>query len=95
MSRQREVGFEMSISGRDDGTLEAVYITIRDGKAARTVEVIEDILLADYDSRGRLVGIEILAPVKISRLTRLVDEGRRRPFRTFVKEQAPHDLVLS
>lgn len=95
MSKQREIGFEISISGHHDGTLEAVYITLRDGKAAKTKEIIEDILLADYDRRGRLIGIEVLAPVKISRLTRLVDQERRRPFRNFVKNQAPKDLVIA
>ncbi len=95
MTAKQELGFEISISGRNDGTLEAVYITVRDGMAAKTKEVIEDILLADYDNRGRLVGIEILAPVKISKLTPLVDEKRRKPFRNFVKMQAPQDLVLA
>lgn len=94
MSMRKPLGFEISISGRADGTLEAVYITVRDGKARRTKEIIEDIVLADYDSRGRLIGIEILAPVKISKLTPLVEEKRRKPFRNFVKTQAPDELVL-
>lgn len=95
MSKQRRLGFEISISGRDDGTLEAVYITLRDGKAHKTKEVVQDIVLADYDSRGRLIGIEILAPVKISKLTPLVEQKRRKPFRDFVTKQAPRDLVLA
>lgn len=95
MTTQVPVGFEISISGRDDGTIEVVYITLRDGKAARTREVIEDVLLADYDNRGRLIGIEILAPVRLSKLTPLVEEKRRKPFRNFVRTQAPDDLVLA
>jgi len=95
MSTQRQLGFEISISGRNDGTLEAVYITVRDGKASKTSEVIEGIVLADYDSRGRLIGIEILAPVKLSKLTPLVEQKRRKPFRDFVKTRAPNELVLT
>jgi len=95
MSRLRSIGFELSISGDTDGTLEAVYITVRDGKAHRTREIIEDIVLADYDDRGRLIGIEILAPVKLSKLTPLVEQGRRKPFRDFVKAQAPAELVIA
>lgn len=95
MKRQGQFGFEMSISARNDGTIEAVYILVRDNKAARTREIIEDILLADYNSRGQLVGIEILAPVKLAKITPLVDEPRRRIFRRFIKEQAPNELVLS
>jgi len=95
MRTQVPIGFEISISGNDDGTLEAAYITLREGKAARTREIVEDIVLADYDSRGRLIGIEILAPVKLSKLTPLVEEKRRKPFRNFIKTQAPEDLVLA
>lgn len=85
----------MSISARNDGTIEAVYILVRDNKAARTKEIVEDVLLADYNSRGQLVGIEILAPVKIAKITMLVDEPRRRPFRRFVRDRAPEELVLA
>ena len=85
----------MSISARDDGTIEAVYILVRDNKAVRTKEIVEDILLADYNSRGQLVGIEILAPVKINKIATLVEEPRRRPFRRFVKARAPEELVLA
>lgn len=95
MTTGSPLGFEISISGRNDGTLEAAYITVRDGKAARTKEIVEDIALADYDSRGRLIGIEILAPVKLSKLTPLVEEKRRKPFRAFLRAQAPEDLVLA
>jgi len=92
---KRTIGFEISISGRNDGTLEAAYITVMDGKAAKTVEIVEDILLADYDRMGRLIGIEILAPVKISKIIPLIDADRRKPFRNFVRTQAPEELVLS
>lgn len=85
----------MSISARNDGTIEAVYILVRDDKAARTKEIVEDILLADYNSRGQLVGIEILAPVKITKITTLVEEPRRRLFRRFVRDRAPEELVLA
>ncbi len=95
MRVQRQAGFEMSISARNDGTIEAVYILVRDDKAARTKEIVEDVLLADYNSRGQLVGIEILAPVKIAKITMLVDESRRRPFRRFVRDRAPKELVLT
>ncbi len=83
----------MSISARDNGTIEAMYVLLRDDKAARTKEIIEDILLADYNKRNELVGIEVLAPVKITEIMRLVDKPRRGPFRRFIKAQAPDELV--
>jgi hypothetical protein len=61
---------------------------------AKTREIVEDILLADYDSRGRLLGVEILAPVKLSALLRLVEQPRRKPFRKFITRAAPEDFVL-
>ena len=85
----------MLISASQDGAIQAVYILVRDNKAARTEEIVEDRLLADYDSRGQLVGVEILGPVKIAKITRLVQEPRRRPLRRFIREQAPDGLVLA
>ena len=94
MPNSREViGFEISVSGRDDGTLEAIYIRFQDGTVSETKEIMDDVLLADYDRRGELLGIEILAPVKISDLMRLVEEPRKRPFRKFIKQTAPEEFV--
>ena len=96
MSQQNNVmGLKLSVSARDDGTLEAVYIRISNHKVAKTDEVIEDVLLVDLDSRGELVGIEILAPVKLSKITQIVEKPRRAAFRKFVKQAAPKDLVHS
>jgi uncharacterized protein YuzE len=94
MAKQNEIlGFEISVSARNDGTLEAAYVRFRSGKVSKTKEVIEDVLLADYNSRGKLVGLEILAPVKLSDLIRLVDEPTRKPFQRFIKRSAPVELV--
>lgn len=87
------IGFEFSVSARDDGTLEAAYIRLRRAPVARTEEVLEDGLLADYDRQGNLVGIEILSPVKLSSIVRLVDEDRREPFRRFVRRAAPEEFL--
>ena len=95
MQKQPQPGFKLSISASADGALQAVYIRLRTNKIARTKEIVDDIVMADYDGRGRLVGIEILAPVSLKIITKLVDQPRRRPFRRFVREQAPQDLVLA
>ena len=89
------IGFEISISARDDGTLEALYIRLSANKIARTKELPgPDEVLADYDSRGRLVGIEILSPVKLTKIARLVDQPKRETFRKLVSTSAP-ELVLA
>ena len=91
----RVVGFEISISARGDGTLEAVYIRVNEGKVSKTVEVVTDVVLADYSASNKLIGMEILAPVKLSKITGLVDRSRRLSFKKAVKSAAPPRLVLA
>lgn len=96
MSQETEtIGFQLSISGRDDGTLEAVYISLSDAPVARTQEVRKDILLVDYDDAGKVVGVEILAPIRLSELDEFVEPPKRAMFRTFVKRRAPAELVTA
>jgi uncharacterized protein YuzE len=90
---KQTVGFELSVSGRDDGTLEAAYFRVKKGKVARTEEVVPDTVMADYDSSGELLGIEVLAPVRLSVLANQVERARRSSFRKFVRQSAPHELV--
>src|SRR5438477_453348 len=94
-NKNEPIGFELSLSARDDGTLEAAYIRFRRAKVKETREVIEDTLLADYDDNGELLGLEILARVKLSKLANLVEASRRPSFRKFIKSAAPPDLVTA
>jgi uncharacterized protein YuzE len=87
------VGFELSLTAREDGKIESLYIRFGNGKVKRTSEVIEDTVIADYDGNDNLLGIEILAPVKLSELAKLVDEPRRTSFRRFVRHSGPPRLV--
>ena len=75
-----------------DGKLLAGYIHLRKAKAARTKVIVEDTVLADDDSRGNLIGIEILGPVQIKILTRLVNSTDRAAFRRFAKDGIPASL---
>lgn len=94
--RQKQVGFELSISARDDGTLEAIYILLGDAPVEHTEEVLEDILLVDYSAEGKVVGIEVLAPVSLNDIAKLVEPpNRRKIFRKFLQEQAPQELVFA
>jgi uncharacterized protein YuzE len=86
-------GFETSVSARDDGTLEAMYIRFRQGKVAKTREIIEDVLLADYNARGELMGMEVLDAVRLSDLARLVEQPRRKVFREVIKRTAPQEFI--
>jgi uncharacterized protein YuzE len=88
MAEEFNIQFQISLSGRSDGTLEAMYIRLRKGTVARTEEKEDDVLLCDYDRRGNLLGIEILAPVTLNKLARLVSQPVRQPFRRFVTRTA-------
>ncbi|MBI2192633.1 MAG: DUF2283 domain-containing protein [Planctomycetes bacterium] len=83
----------MSISGRDDGTIDAIYIRLSNDKIARTKEIDRDALLADYNAKGKIVGIEILAPVKIEEVVKLVDPAKRPHLRNFVGQTSRHMVV--
>lgn len=90
-----QISFECSISARDDGTLEAAYLQVAHGQAARTVEMIPDILMADYDAAGNLLGFELLAPVKLADILQVVEPPIRQPFQRFVEKAAPRELVTA
>ena len=85
-----DILFEFSTSARADGSLEAAYIRLRQGDVAYTKEIHPDTLLADYD---QLLGIEILAPVTLADLDVLIEPTRREPFKRFVQQSAPRELV--
>lgn len=85
-------GLALSVSARDDGSLEAAYLRISDKQVASTEELVESVLLVDFDQGGRLVGIEILAPVKITQVLQLADRleaSQRSAFENFVRSSAP------
>lgn len=65
-----------------------------DAKPAKTKEIDQDALLADFDSRGRLMGLEVLAPVKLSALLKQVKAPARKPFKRFLQFTAPREFVV-
>jgi len=96
MPNENPVGFELSVSGRGDGTLEAVYIQLIDEPVAQTKEIKSDVFLADYSADGRLVGIEILAPVSIAEIEALFeDDESRENFSRFIRKSVPAEMVTA
>jgi uncharacterized protein YuzE len=93
--RSRRTEFQVSISGRGDGTIEAIYLAVSGRKVARTDEVIADHMLVDYDRSGNVVGVEILAPVRLRDVTCLVKQGSRASLRRFLSRSVPHEFVTS
>ena len=61
----------LSIQYGDNGT-QAMYIKVKDGKVSKTLEVSDDLVL-DLNSRGAVLGIEILSPKAIRFLNKIAN----------------------
>jgi uncharacterized protein YuzE len=95
-ARQNSPGFGLNVSARADGTLEAAYLRISENQVARTEELVESVLMVDFDRDGDPVGIEILAPVSFNQIMAIVGRlaaPQRQPFENFVRSSAPPGLV--
>jgi uncharacterized protein YuzE len=91
-----QTGFGLTVNAREDGTLEAAYLQISNNKVVRTEELVESVLLLDYDQNDHIAGIEILAPVKISQVMEIADRlelSHQDSFRNFVRSSAPPALL--
>jgi hypothetical protein len=76
------------------GGILAVYLNVREGKAAVTKEFKNGLAYADYDRQGRLLGIEMLGPCEIKILDRI---ARKEPERIkhFLHEHVPRGMALA
>ena len=89
-------GFGLSVQAREDGSLEAAYVRLSQQKVSRTDELIESVLLLDFDEDGAVVGIEILAPVSVAQIEELasrLEASQRDAFLNFVRSSAPPGLM--
>lgn len=71
MKREFHVAVE---TNRDTGKIVAVYLRVRRGRVADTREHVPGALFADYNSRGELLGIEMLAPCKAAELRKVASD---------------------
>lgn len=54
-----------------DNGIVAGYMRLRAGKVARTVEISPGLVLVDLNSRGVLLGVEILGPCQVTVMERI------------------------
>ncbi len=93
--RPMEHAFDVDVSvDRATGAVVAVYFEVRKGRSAETREFGGGAAFADFDKVGRLLGIELLAPCKLSVLNRIA-RAEPREVRNFVKSAAPRSMVLA
>ncbi len=76
----------------ETGHTKAVYFHIRDGDSAETKEIEKGRAFADYDANGRLLGVDLLAPCKVTILDKLAEQ-EPEAVRRFLLGAAPRELV--
>ncbi len=75
------------------GEILAVYFSFRKGESAVTKELSDGDAFADYDSKGNLLGLELLSPCSGRLLTKI--EGMEPESRKFLKDSAPRAMVTA
>ena len=76
---------------QETGDVLAVYFQVREGKAAEVKEFAGGAAFANYARNGKLLGVELLAPCKLSVLDRIaIDKDERR----FIRQSMPKRMEL-
>lgn len=94
-----ELYFKLSTEvDKRTGELLAVYVQVRQGKSVAVSEVAEGAAFADYDRKGRLLGIELLAPCEVKVLDRLASNESpvvQNRVKKFFRDNMPRKMVLA
>ncbi len=94
---KRSLSLQLHVGANSDGEIKAIYIylrKIRSGQRVQTAIVQKSALLVDYDRRGTILGIEVLAPVNLSDILSQVPEPDRTPFRRFLDQCRPNAFIV-
>ena len=85
--------FKVNIETNDQtGGVMAVYLQIKKGQSVTTRELAGGAAFADYDRKGRLLGIEMIGPCRVSALTRIATE---EPEKKFLRESIPRGMLVT
>jgi uncharacterized protein YuzE len=85
--------FRVSIETNDQtGKVVAVYFQVRKGKTKVTKEYANGDAFADYDRRGNLLGIELLAPCRASVLDKIAQQTSTK---RFVRGAVPQGMLVT
>jgi uncharacterized protein YuzE len=86
--------FQLTVTNDNrTGEILAVYLRIRKGKVEKVRELQDGAAFANYGKKGELLGIEMLAPCRLSVLDRI---ARNEPqTRKFIRGNVPRDMVLA
>ena len=70
----------------------AVYFQIRTGRSVKIKKLADGMMLADYNAKGKLIGLELLGPCTAKVLAKIVID---KPARLFIRKAAPRELVTT
>jgi hypothetical protein len=77
---------------QETGELMAVYFQVRKGKAVEVREFADGAAFANYARNGELLGIELLAPCRLSVLDRITPDRQER---RFIRDSIPKKMALA
>lgn len=91
--------FSLEITTCDlTGEVLACYFQIRSGKIHETREFEGGIAIADYDKNGYLLGVELIAPCKVTIVNSIAanesPEVQRRT-KAFMKSSGPRSMIAA
>ncbi len=85
--------FAVKVETNDStGEVMSVYFQIHKGQSVKVKEHAGGAVFADYDKRGSLLGIEMLAPCRASVLARIPTQPSAK---RFVRDSVPRGMVLA
>ena len=88
-----DLNFQVKISvNKEKGTVTAVYFQMREGKATRVLELADGKAFANYNSTGKLLGIELLAPCQVTALDHLFKK-EPKVIKEFLMRTAPPEML--
>jgi uncharacterized protein YuzE len=79
---------------RESGKILAMYFQVRKGKATEVKELVDGTAFANYDRKGRLLGLELLGPCTVTVIERIIHDEPTK-IRRFVKDNIPRKMAMS
>jgi hypothetical protein len=80
------------VTNKQTGKIMSVYLQVREGKAVEVHEVCEGAAFANYNRKGELLGIELLAPCHIGVLAKV---SRDANVKRFIRNGIPRQMELA
>lgn len=97
--KEPKIRFRISVETEDHtGDVLAVYFQFREGKHDHVMEFDDGAAIADYDSHGRLLGVEILAPCNVKIVDKMAANepvSLRTDVKRFMRKSGPRALVAA